>query len=151
MNRTSLYAEIVTRLCDKLCQWLGTGWSVSSTNKTDWHDITEILLSTINQTNQAYLLFSGLRSYLRKTLKTTTVMSLPVVQMLLLLMEEIRGLMVFNATFNNISVISWLCVNVYQRLAVGRCFLRVSPISSRGCDHMIVGYTNTCSISAHHH
>jgi hypothetical protein len=48
-----------TTLCDKVCQWLGTGpWfslgtSVSSTNKTDHHDITEILLkvalNTINQ------------------------------------------------------------------------------------------------------
>jgi hypothetical protein len=46
---------------DKICQWLVTGrWfspctPVSSTNKTDRHDITEILLkvalSTINQTN----------------------------------------------------------------------------------------------------
>ena len=45
-------------LCDKVCQWLATGrWfspgtPVSSTNKTDRHDITEILmkvaLSTIN-------------------------------------------------------------------------------------------------------
>ena len=49
-----------TTLCDKVCQWLATGWwfspgtSVSSTNKTDSHDITEILLkvalNTINQT-----------------------------------------------------------------------------------------------------
>ena len=49
-----------TTLCDKVCQWLATGlWFspgtlVSSTNKTDRHDITEILLkvdlSTINQT-----------------------------------------------------------------------------------------------------
>jgi hypothetical protein len=37
-------------LCDKVCQWLVTGqWfslgtPVSSTNKTDHHDITEILL-----------------------------------------------------------------------------------------------------------
>ena len=37
-------------LCDKICQWLVTGqWfspvtPVSSTNKTDHHDITEILL-----------------------------------------------------------------------------------------------------------
>ena len=37
-------------LCDKVCQWLATGrWfspgvPVSSTNKTDCHDITEILL-----------------------------------------------------------------------------------------------------------
>jgi hypothetical protein len=39
-----------TTLCDKVCQWLATGrWfssdtPVSSTNKTDCHDITEILL-----------------------------------------------------------------------------------------------------------
>ena len=48
-----------TTLCDKVCQWLAAGqWfslgtPVSSTNKTDCHDITEILLkvalSTINQ------------------------------------------------------------------------------------------------------
>jgi hypothetical protein len=36
-----------TTLCDKVCQWLATGrWfsPVSSTHKTDCHDITEILL-----------------------------------------------------------------------------------------------------------
>jgi len=36
-----------TTLCDKACQWLATGqWfsPVSSNNKTDDHDITEILL-----------------------------------------------------------------------------------------------------------
>ena len=39
-----------TTLCDKVCQWLATGWwfspgpPVSSTNKTDRHDITGILL-----------------------------------------------------------------------------------------------------------
>ena len=47
---------------DKVCQWLATGWwfslgpPVSSINKTDSHDITEILLkvalNTIKQTNQ---------------------------------------------------------------------------------------------------
>jgi len=46
-------------LCDKNCQWLATGrWFsqgtlISSTNKTDCHEVTEILLkmalSTINQ------------------------------------------------------------------------------------------------------
>ena len=51
-----------TTLCDKVCQWLATGrWfslvpPVSSTNKTDCHDITEILLkvtlNTIKQTNK---------------------------------------------------------------------------------------------------
>ena len=39
-----------TTLSDKFCQWLATGWwfspgmPVSSTNKTDRHDLTEILL-----------------------------------------------------------------------------------------------------------
>jgi hypothetical protein len=43
---------IDTPLCDKDCQWLVAGTPVSCTNKTDHHDITEILLvvalSTIN-------------------------------------------------------------------------------------------------------
>jgi hypothetical protein len=50
-----------TTLCDKVCQWLATGrWfsqgiAVSSTNKTDCHDITEILLNVaFNTINQAY-------------------------------------------------------------------------------------------------
>jgi hypothetical protein len=54
-----------TTLCDKVCQWLATvRWfslspPVSSTNKTDRHDITEILLKvaldTIKQTNKLIL------------------------------------------------------------------------------------------------
>jgi hypothetical protein len=53
-----------TTLCDNVCQWLATGrWFspgslVSSTNKTDHHDITEILLqvalNTIKQTTTYY-------------------------------------------------------------------------------------------------
>ena len=60
-GRISIMARCTT-LCDKVCQWLATGrWfspspPVSSTNKTDCHDITEILLrvalSTINQTTK---------------------------------------------------------------------------------------------------
>ena len=58
-----------TTLCDKVCQWLATGqWfslgiPVSSTNKTDHHDITEILLkvalNTIkqNKTNKRTIIF----------------------------------------------------------------------------------------------
>ena len=59
--RISIRARCTT-LCDKICQWLATGqWfspgiPVSSTNKTDQHDITEILLkvalNTIKQTNK---------------------------------------------------------------------------------------------------
>jgi hypothetical protein len=57
--RISMRARCTT-FCDKVCQWLVTGrWfcpgpPVSSTNKTDRHDITEILLkvalNTIKQT-----------------------------------------------------------------------------------------------------
>ena len=52
----------VTTLCDKVCQWLATsrwfspGPPVSFTNKTDCHDITEILMKVtlynIKQTNK---------------------------------------------------------------------------------------------------
>jgi hypothetical protein len=49
-----------TTLCDKVCQWLATGrWFspgtlFSSTNKTDRHDITEIVLKVaLNTINQA--------------------------------------------------------------------------------------------------
>jgi hypothetical protein len=49
-----------TTLCDKVCQWLTTGlWfsrgtAVSSTNKTDRHDMTEILLKVaLNTIKQA--------------------------------------------------------------------------------------------------
>jgi hypothetical protein len=66
-----------TTLCDKVCQWLTTGrWfspvtPVSSTNKTDHHDLTEILLkvklSIINLTtsnkdhNSSEIAFIGRR------------------------------------------------------------------------------------------
>ena len=53
-----------TTLCDKVCQWLAAGQCfspgtpVSSTNKTDCHDITEILLkvtlSTIKLTKDHF-------------------------------------------------------------------------------------------------
>ena len=59
--RISIRARCKT-LHDKVCQWFATGrWfspgpPVSSTNKTDRHDITEILLkvalNTINQSNK---------------------------------------------------------------------------------------------------
>ena len=45
-----------TTLCDKVCQWLGTGrWvcpgtPISSINKTNHHDITEILLKMVLNT-----------------------------------------------------------------------------------------------------
>jgi hypothetical protein len=50
-------------LCDKVCQLLATGrWfsPVSSTNKTDRHDITEILLKVaLNTINQPPFFFNS--------------------------------------------------------------------------------------------
>ena len=64
--RISIKARCTT-LCDKVCQWLATGrWFspgplVSSTNKIDRHDITEILLkvalTTINLNQPVYIFF----------------------------------------------------------------------------------------------
>jgi hypothetical protein len=58
----SWWGVIDTTLCDKVCQWLATGrcfypgTPVFFTNKTDCHDITEILLAlnTINQPKPTY-------------------------------------------------------------------------------------------------
>jgi hypothetical protein len=60
-TRAGIVPDLILTLCNKVCQWLATGrWfspgtPVSSTNKTDRHDITEILLkvalNTIKQTN----------------------------------------------------------------------------------------------------
>jgi hypothetical protein len=56
------FRERCTPLCDQVCQWLAAGrWfslitPVSSTNKTDHHDITEILLKVaLNTTKPKYL------------------------------------------------------------------------------------------------
>ena len=65
--RISIRARCTT-LCDKVCQWLATGrWfspcpPVSSTNKTDCYDITEILLkvalnTTNKQTNKPFFMW----------------------------------------------------------------------------------------------
>ena len=51
----SLQGVLEITLYDKVCQWFSPGTPVSSTNKTDHHDITEILLkvalNTIKPTN----------------------------------------------------------------------------------------------------
>ena len=66
-----------TTLCDQVCQWLTTdqwfspGTLVSFTNKTDHHDITEILLkvalNTINQTKPSWLKISVVKTYIEVT------------------------------------------------------------------------------------
>ena len=53
---TTKVVSFESRYSDKVCQWLATGqWffrgtRVSSTNKTDHHDITEILLKVVLNT-----------------------------------------------------------------------------------------------------
>ena len=46
-----VHGEVLdTTLCDKVCQRLAAGWwfnLISSTNKPDCHDITEILLKVV--------------------------------------------------------------------------------------------------------
>ena len=73
-----------TTLCDQVCQWLATarwfspGPPVSSTNKTDRHNITEILLkvalNTIKQSNKQTNILHGSRwlSGFLKSLKLNT-------------------------------------------------------------------------------
>jgi hypothetical protein len=40
----TMQSVLETTLRDEVCQWLAAGRWLSSTNKTDCHDITEILL-----------------------------------------------------------------------------------------------------------
>ena len=54
-----LLRDRCTTLCDKVCQWLSQGIPVSFINKTDRHDITEILLKVALNTikpNQTYFI-----------------------------------------------------------------------------------------------
>jgi hypothetical protein len=47
---------ITTTLCDKVAgQWFSPGTLVSSTNKTDCHDIAEILLKVVLNTISIYI------------------------------------------------------------------------------------------------
>jgi hypothetical protein len=51
-----------TTLCDKVCQWFAAGLFIpgtpdSSTNKTDRHDIAEILLKLVLNTNQSIIIW----------------------------------------------------------------------------------------------
>ena len=53
-----------TTLCDKVCQLLATGPLVSSTNKTDSYDITEILSKVaLNTMTSHYTWINSLSKY----------------------------------------------------------------------------------------
>jgi hypothetical protein len=58
--------------------------------------------------------------------------------------------MVFKATFNNISVISWQSVLLMEKTRVPR--ENHEHVASHGRrDRMVVGFTTTFAISAYHH
>ena len=64
-----------TTLCDKVCQWLATGrWfspgTLVSTNKTDCHDIHEILLKVALNTKPLTLIFVHVYNLNETFLKT---------------------------------------------------------------------------------
>jgi hypothetical protein len=64
------------------------------------------------------------------------------------------GFMVFNATFNNISVISWRSVLLVEE--TGETILSKDEINKwkrdrRGRDRMVVGFTTDYAIGAYHH
>ena len=62
-----------TTLCDKVCQWLAIGqWfssgpPVFSTNKTDRHDITEILLKVALNTIKQTLFYESLPKFINSS------------------------------------------------------------------------------------
>jgi hypothetical protein len=63
---------------------------------------------------------------------------------------------VFNATFNNISAISWRTVLLVEEIKLPgehqRAAFPVDYWQMRGRrDHMVVGFTTTFAISADHH
>jgi hypothetical protein len=45
-----MWGLLDTTLCDKVCRWFSPGIPVSFANKTDRHDITEILLKVALKT-----------------------------------------------------------------------------------------------------
>ena len=52
---------LYTTLCDKICQWFSPGTPVSSTNKTDRHNIAEILLKVaLNTINHNHMTRNGM-------------------------------------------------------------------------------------------
>jgi hypothetical protein len=105
-----------TTLCDKVCQWLATGrWfspciPVSSTNKTDRYDITEILLKVTLNT-KCEIIFN--RWYKKRHFRMNLIEKWYAWRVMTILW-------VFSATFNSISAIFRLPLKV------------VSPIKTRG-------------------
>jgi len=71
-NSRSWRGVLDTALCDTICQWLAAGrWfspgtTVSSTNKTDRHDIAEILLKVAKKKHVKLEIKYQLSTHMRK-------------------------------------------------------------------------------------
>jgi hypothetical protein len=83
--------------------WFSPGFPVSCTYKTDCHDITEILLKVALNTIK---ILQGISMEVHPVTNIT----LKYKQNIGLIQVFMVRLIVFNATFNNISVISWQSV-----------------------------------------
>jgi hypothetical protein len=101
-------------LCDKVCQWLVAGRWVSpgtpvfSTNKTDCHDITEILLKVETRCHVGHE--SKQKNKKISDAKWRTCIT-QIYWIRWLIITSFSWFMVFNATFNDISVISDLLLS----------------------------------------
>ena len=110
-----------TTLCNKGYQWLAIGWwfypgaSVSSTNKNDRHDITEILLKvalkhhnppTITTNTRVHVLGMSNRITWPESIKFV----LHQIEAISAFTWLVGWFMVVSAIFNNISDISWRAV-----------------------------------------
>jgi hypothetical protein len=106
MQSITIITNIVssnTTLCDKVCQWLATGQCtlVSSTNKTDRHNITEILLKV------AQMWTTILKSFFKKFILNFCWLCQFAWKFDWFLLSVTNKNHQPNDTFNNISVISW--------------------------------------------
>ena len=158
--RISIRARCTT-LCDKVSLWLPTGrWfipglPVSSINKTDRHDLTEILLKVaLTQSNKQAnnkLCNNFEQDYYINTLNVKTCLSYnfkpqsgqikdyKAVLLGIKIMCPSRGVsvVVFNATFNNISVTLWWSVLLREE--------KRKPVLTQVTDNNVVSSTHFLS------
>jgi hypothetical protein len=117
-------------------RWFSPGTPVSSTNKTDRHDITEIVLNTINQPenkaivfNNAVLVNENLKIYFFRFWKSWTIW-----------LTKTRKI-----GFLRIELMPWNFWEYFIGMYIAFIF------SLHGCDRKVVGFTATYAISAYHH
>jgi hypothetical protein len=110
-----------TTLCDKVWHWLATGRCfspgppVTSTNKTDCHDITEILLKVaLNTITRMPIIYI----YILSIWKESRISLCSSLGKHKTFWDYGLSIIVFNATFNNISVISWRSVLLVEETRV---------------------------------